>query len=413
VKRRFASLALALFVVAAAAPVRAAEVPAIEDLPGPVVQLLEDYSRGWLTKDAVLLTSTLTGTLQKREARALINAAEVHFTSFRVRATTQFSGNLATDRIWARHKDARDVKTYQVVEESRLGRETSTYAEDGAFTFVRGRTNDYDGWRIAAKDDLNVLGFFSPYHLWDEAPVSVLTGKRFTLLTHVNVVDSLRPVLGVAERAYDNDAKFWPEPLRDHIVMIVPSTTAELGRVMHETVDLEKFVAFVGNGTNREHGWAPTGPRMFVHLSHLKNYGTDGQFSVLAHELIHAVTRKVAGPKIPAWIEEGLANFGGGNGGRARVTTGGPAPDVFPTDERFVTGAVRDIQAVYDEAQIAIQVLDEKFGRAGLVKFYEELGSRRVVPGTEEYHIRASIKQSLGWSYDEWVAAWRKALAAG
>jgi hypothetical protein len=61
---------------------------------------------------------------------------------------------------------------------------------------------------------------------------------------------------------------------------------------------------------------------------------------------------------------------------------------------------------VYDKAQLAIDVLDDKFGRAGLVKFYEELGSRRVVAGTEEYHIREALRTSVGWSYDEWVAAW-------
>ena len=113
-----------------------------------------------------------------------------------------------------------------------------------------------------------------------------------------------------------------------------------------------------------------------------RNYAPASQLEILAHELIHAFTRDESGPKLPSWIEEGLANFGGGNGGRAlRI----PPRTELRTTSRPTTssspGRSRDIQTVYDQGQLAIQVLDEKFGRAGLVKFYEELGSRRVVAG--------------------------------
>jgi hypothetical protein len=255
-----------------------------------------------------------------------------------------------------------------------------------------------------------VLGFFSPHHLWDEKPVTVLTSDRFVVLTHADVRDVVQPELHVAESAYDHDTKFWPEPMTDRFVVIVPSSTEELRRVMHETVNLTKFVAFVAAGADRETGWTPTGPRIFVHLDHLRNYAPASQLEILAHELIHAFTRKVSGPKLPSWIEEGIANLGGGNGGRALRIPPQTTSDDFPTDDEFFSGPVGDIQAVYDKGQLAIEVLDEKFGRAGLVKFYEELGSRRVVAGTEEYHIRDAIRASVGWSYDEWLAAWRQRL---
>lgn len=401
-----------LATVVAPSPARAQtpDPPEIEDVPAAIEQLLADYARAWREKDATLLTSTLTPVMAERETKSLANASEVQFTTFEVSASTQYSGNLASPRVRARHP-GREVRTYEIEERSQIAFETDVYEEPGAFTFVRDPAGGaYDGWRLAGKGDLDVLGFFSPLHMWDIAPVKVLTSKRFVVLTFADSAEALRPVLDIAERAYDEDAKFWPKPLTDRFVLIVPTTTEQLRRIMHETVALEKFVAFVAAGSDRDTGWTPTGPRVFVHLDHLKNYHRAPQLEILAHELIHAVTRKVAGPNVPAWVEEGLANFGGGSGGRPLRIPPGTASDAFPSDDQFFAGPVGDIQTVYDKAQIAIQVLDERFGRDGVVRFYEELGSRRVVAGTEEYHVRDAIRRSVGWSYDDWVAAWRERL---
>jgi hypothetical protein len=419
VKRSAPALAALLAVFAFVLPAKAAprddpKVPVIEDVPGGIVELLTDYSRAWTQKDPELLVATLDDGLRDRETKALTNAKDVPFTVFEVDATTQFSGNLASPRVKARYRGV-DVATYEVEERSRIGSETQTYAEPGAFTFTRsapgGRDSErYDGWRLTSKSDLDVLGFFSPHHLWDEKPVSVLTSDRFVILTHPDVREVVRSAQQAAEGAYDRDTKFWPEPLSDRFVMVVPSSTEELRRVMHETVNLTKFVAFVASGADRETGYVPTGPRIFVHLDHLRNYAPASQLEILAHELIHAFTRDESGPKLTSWIEEGLANFGGGNGGRALRIPPQTNSDDFPSDDEFFAGPVGDIQTVYDKGQLAIQVLDEKFGRAGLVRFYEELGSRRVVPGTEDYHVRDALRKSVGWSYDEWLAAWRQRL---
>jgi hypothetical protein len=407
-------LAVALVVPGRAAPGAGPEVPVIEKVPDGIVQLLTDYSHAWKEKNAQLLVGTLDDGLQASETKALANAKDVPFTLFEVEASTQFSGNLASPRVKARYRGV-DVATYQIDERTRVGSETQTYAEPGAFTFVRAPSGGqgaerYDGWRLVSKSDLDVLGFFSPHHLWDEKPVTVLTSDRFIILTHPDVREVVRSAQQAAEGAYDHDAKFWPEPLADRFVMVIPSSTEELRRVMHETVNLTKFVAFVASGADRETGWAPTGPRIFVHLDHLRNYAPASQLEILAHELIHAFTRDESGPKLTSWIEEGLANFGGGNGGRSLRIPPQTNSDDFPSDDEFFSGPVGDIQTVYDKGHLAIQVLDEKFGRAGLVKFYEELGSRRVVAGTEEYHIRDALRTSVGWSYDEWLAAWRQRL---
>ena len=411
--KRFVPLLVALALLPQAAFAQSpAPVPQIAQVPSAITSLLGDYGRAWMTHDVSLLSETVTPVLARTESRALYNAGEVDFSEYRVRTTTQFSGNLAYSRIQSLYPHM-EVRTYQIEQYTRISYESKAYEEDGAFTFIRPRSGGgaYDGWRIASKNDLNVLGVFSPSNLWDQSPVSILNGDHFIMLTHPAITQEVRPWMAVAEKAYARASAFWPGSDEKTIVMEVPATQGELGSITHDTADLSNFVAFVSSGVSREHGYTPTGPRMFVNIGHLLTYPESAQVSVLAHELIHALTRSESGPNTPTWIEEGLADDGGGTESLfAKVLEGGRVPGTFPPAERFVTGDVSDIQAAYAESDVAIQVLLDKFGRAGVARFYKTLGAARVVPGTEPYQVKKALSDSLHWSYDDWVAAWRKRL---
>lgn len=401
-----------LFVLLALLPQTAfaQATPQIETVPSGITQLLSDYGHAWVTKDDKLLAQTVTGHLILTETRVLDNTGEIRFTTFSVRALTQFSGNLAYERIRAEYRGT-EVKTYQIVEDTTVGAESRPYEETGAFTFAKEKSGPYDGWRIISENDLDVLGFFSPHNLWDESTVAVLQSPHFVLLTHPQVTQQVRPWLAVAEKAYARASSFWPGTMEKHIVLEVPGTTDELQRITHDTADLSKFVAFVASDVSREHGYTPTGPRMFVHVSHLLKYPESAQLPILAHELIHVLTREASGPNVPTFVEEGLANVGGQASDLfAAQHSIGAKPTTFPTSERFVTGSVTDIQAAYGQAQLAIQVLIDRFGRDGMIRFYRALGAQRIVPGTEQYQVRKALRDSLHWSYDDWVAAWRKRL---
>lgn len=414
---RRSAAGIALLIVVCAVPVasvraQTASSAEIEAVPSGIVKLLGDYGRAFVAKDRALMESTLDPALRDSELRAFDNATDVPFRTFEVRAKTQYSGNLAYSRVRERYP-GREVVAYQITEKTALDIESEAYEEDGAFTFVRDRpmaADAYDGWRLASKEDLAILGFFSPYHLWDTGPVNILRSSRFVLLTHPEIVDEMRPVLEIAERAYAKAAEFWPRTVTARYAILVPATTQELGRLIHATFDLGKFVAFVSAGANMEGAWVPTGPRVIVHLSHLRNYGAEGQLEIVAHELLHAFTRPISGPHVPVWVEEGLANAGGGRGARPSQAGSGPAPTEFPSDEEFLTGPVNDIIVRYDQSQVAIEVLIDRFGREALARFYEKLGSARVVPGTDEYHVRHAIRTSLDWTQDDWIDAWRERL---
>jgi hypothetical protein len=190
--------------------------------------------------------------------------------------------------------------------------------------------------------------------------------------------------------------------------MIIPTTTDELGGIVHDTANLADFVAFVSSGIDETTGWEPGAPRVYIHLDHFRLYNRVGQVGILAHEFNHAITRPLTGPHIPTWIDEGMANVSGGL--PAFNAKSGPLPTAFPTDDQFVTGSLDDIVRNYDQAQVAIQVLVNEKGRDALARFYDELGSERIVPGTDQYYLSLVAKQALGWTIDQWVAEWRKAL---
>lgn len=395
------------------APTSAKTTPGIEPIDEAIVDLTTDYARAYERKDRVLLDQTLArGRFASTELTAFDNAAEVPFRSFKVQPTTQFSRDLASSRIKAAYPDL-EVSVFHVLIQTALDIEDTAYAEDGALTYVRESADPddrYDGWRIASKSDLDILSFFSPRNLWDEAKVEILRSEHFLLMTHPAVLEEMRPVLAIAERGYDKATEFWPGEDDDRFVIIVPATTGELDRLIRATIDLGKFVAFVSAGVDRTEGYEPAGPRLFVHLDHFRNYDENGRLEIVAHELIHGITRDESGPNIPVWVEEGLANTGGGTGGRRSFAREGPLPTEFPTDELFATGSIRDIQRHYDQAQVAIEVLIQRHGREGLARFYDTLGQARLVAGTDEYYVGRAVKDAVDWSLADWIAAWRSEL---
>jgi hypothetical protein len=383
----------------------------IETPPSGVTTLLRDFGRAWTTHDRALLDRTLApGAMRDHQRAALQNAAKVPFRVYDVAATTHSSGNLASQRVRNLYP-GKQVAAYEVTIRTAFDVEDEASVGDGAFTFVRstaGSSDRYDGWRLIADSDMDVLAFFTSRYLWDDGPVTILRSPHFLVLAHPDVASSLEALTSVAEKSYDRATHFWPRPVQARYAMIVPTTTAELGGIVHDTADLADFIAFVASGIDETNGWDPGKPRVYIHLEHFRAYTAVGQIGILAHELNHAITRPVTGPNIPTWIDEGMANISGGL--PAYTAKSGPLPTAFPTDDEFVAGSLEDIVRHYDQAQVAVQVLVKEKGRAALASFYEKLGSERVVPGTDKYYLAQIARETLGWTLDHWIAEWRKAL---
>jgi hypothetical protein len=408
-----AAIALAVATAVLVAPAHRAEAEIhIGSVPAGIDVLLGDYGRAWASHDATLLEKTLAvGKLRDRELRSLRNAASVPFRSYTVAPLTQFSGNLASARV-RRLYPGMQVASFEVTVRTAFDIEDKPALEDGAFTFVRKKPDSsdrYSDWRLISDSDMDILGFFSAHFIWDDGPVTPLRSAHFLVLAHPDVARTLESTISVSEESLARATHFWPRPVKAKFAMIIPTTSAELGGIVHDTADLADFVAFVASGIDQTNGWNPGSPRVYIHLDHFRAYVPLGQIGILAHELTHAITRPVTGPHIPTWVEEGLANVAGGL--PAYTAHSGPKPTSFPTDDEFVTGALPDIVRHYDQAQVAIRAAVDAKGRDAVARFYEQLGAERIVPGTDQYYLEQVTKTTLGWTIDQWVAAWRKALS--
>jgi len=409
------SLLLAALVVAAQ-PALATQAgnPAVAQVPNGVVALLEDRGRAWQTRDRALLEATMApGAFAQRELRSFDNAAEVRFSTYRVSALTRFSGDIAWPRVRELYPGS-EVSAFHVVEETAVsGVERLPYAESGFYTFVRAGADGgdrYEGWRLASDTDFEALGGFSPVPLWAGGPVRAVTSRNFVLLAHPDRVEQVRGVVQLAEQAYEEAKRFWPRPAGDRYVIVVPSTSAELGRMIQATIDLDKFVAFAGRTHRYEGDFPPAGVRVFINLERFARYDAAAQRGIMAHELIHAITTPASGPFVPVWVEEGLAMHGSEPESGVRAARGGRTPEEFPTSDLFYVGSVGDIVRTYARSQVAFEVLDAQRGRDSMARFYEQLGATRFSAGTSEYHVRRVVEGALGWSVEEWTKAWRDRL---
>jgi len=63
------------------------------------------------------------------------------------------------------------------------------------------------------------------------------------------------------------------------------------------------------NATPRDDGWEATAPRIYIQDENLKAYDRPYQVETLVHELTHAAGAPLAGPFVPSWVHEGVADW--------------------------------------------------------------------------------------------------------
>lgn len=388
-----------------------AAVQGSSGVPDGIQRLLEDRSHAYASGDRGLLEGTLGGELRGSELAAFDAATGLRFATYRTRVSTQFSEDIATARVRDRYPD-REVVAFHVVLETRLaGVEEVPYVENAFFTFARSEDRGrYDGWRLVSTTDFEPLGVHSARQLWDGGRVETIESPHFVFLVHPAEAEEVGGMVDQAEEAYEEVGAFWPRELGRRYVVIVPSSSEELQEMIHSTVDLSKFVAFAARSFDPESGREPAGVRLFLNPPNFRRYAAEGRRAIFAHELLHAVTTPQAGPQVPVWVEEGLAEAATGSDQRARLARQGPAPERFPPDEDFRIGPTGDIVRTYGQAQVAMQLVLDRFGVEAAARFYEAVGGARVAPGTSEHHVRRAASEELGWSVEEWRSAWRERL---
>ena len=249
-------------------------------------------------------------------------------------------------------------------------------------------------WYVAGDEDLAPLGLDTARGLWDFAPVEVLATEHLLTIFHPEQRRRATALSAIAEEAITVLEQRWDQPWPGRIPLVLPADTDELERLLQSTIDLDKFLAFVAYGADRDEGWTATAPRIYIQDANLSKYGRDFQLETLVHELAHAAGAPLAGPFVSAWVHEGVADWiATGRSTRERKPDG--SDGVLPRDFEFSTGAQSSIIEAYRESRSVVSSLAARRGRGAPTTLFRELGAVRVAPGNTDHHVDAALRRAV------------------
>ena len=344
-------------------------------------------------------------------------SGNVPFASYRFEVNWDHFGNLYRPSQLSSYKDAGEVVVALVEEHYRIsGYDQREAVEDSFVTFV-----EQDGeWRIAEDSDLDAVGLQSARHLWDFGPIVREKSENFMLLRHPCNSDGCirlpENFLALAESALARVNRLWDVSWRERVVILVPNTTAELGRMLQATFELDNFVAFAYSTYETDEGYDLTGHRIMLNWQQIAGRDDESITTIMAHELQHVATRGVTGPFIPTFVEEGLAEYVGRSEDPDALAfleseiDAGSFDGRLPRDFEFVTGEGTDIFRSYQESLSAMRFLAERHGVDDLTRFYLRLGRPEVAPGTSRHHVDNALRASVGSGYDAFQKAWASSI---
>lgn len=376
----------------------AAAQPAGDDPLGAVNALLaqraaalRDGDRaGWMAA----VDPRAPASLRDREAKRFDGLRSLPLASFDLRARTDDTGDLdpAPDRFLPETRETYRLRDF----DDRDAVDTLWW------TYVR-----RDGrWYIAADDAVADLGLDTARNIWDLGPVRVVARPHFLVISHPEQAQRADALADLAEEAIGTLGPRWDRPWSGRIPLILPGSVSELETILQSTFDLDNFVAFVVYGSVRDDGWTPTAPRIYIQDRNLSRYRRPFQLQTLVHELVHAASVPLAGPYIPSWVHEGVADWVAG-GRRLDEEPPRGSDGVLPRDDEFSVGEPASIVRAYDEARSAVSTLAAIAGRSAPASVVAAAGAGKVAPGSVEYLTDAAVRRVAGIPLDELQQRWK------
>ena len=260
-------------------------------------------------------------------------------------------------------------------------------------------------WYVGGDSDLEALGLETARQVGDFGPVVVQPTERFLVLSHPGQAERARALAAMAGEAVARLGQAWDQPWSGRVPIVLPGSVEELERVLQATVDMDKFVAFVSYGAVQDDGYETTAPRMYVQDKRLGRYPRSFQVATLAHELSHAAVAPLAGPFVPAWVHEGVADWiAAGRPVGERRPAGGDQR--LPRDHEFTTGSGEAIVRAYRESRSAVSALADRAGPGAPTALVRALGEARVEAGSVDYRVDLALRRVAGVGLDELERHW-------
>jgi hypothetical protein len=321
--------------------------------------------------------------------------------------------NLARLEHERRYKNADGVFIPRVEEIYRFkGYDDSDFVSSLFFTFVL-----RDGeWLIAADDDLKGRRT-TERNLWDYGPVVQSRGSNVTLIQHpcreagcVELGDSF---MQLAESARRQVKERWPGSWNGRVVVLATSSRREVRKIIDVDYAISNFAAFAYS-PYRDGRFSPA--RIVVDRSTISGRSSDVIELILTHEMAHVATRRVSGPHIPLWLEEGLAEWMARVPGDSadlyyanQVATGAVEPRLA-ADRQFRKGTADELFLHYQSSRTAVAYFIERWGYGKFVRFYKTLGDSHKDVGTRAVHLRSAMRRFTGLSPSQFERQWADSI---
>jgi len=399
---------LAGLLAALAAPVIAEEQPQAEPYSG-IQALLERRQEAMLEGDRQTFMATVDDSdtrFVKRQRLLFEGFQRIGLTEYRLELTDRYWPELTTDREVEKYGGAVQPTVLHIEERYRLRAFDEQPALDDLYlTFVR-RGGE---WLVASDSDLADLMLLTGRKLWEFGPIETQRSEHFLYVSHPDLRSAGHAILGSAEQALGRLNDAWPLPWPRQVVLFAPSTTEELRRILQATFDLDVFVAFAYSSVDRETDYDLAGHRIIFNWENFSQHAEEVQQTILVHELLHVATRELTGPMVPAFVDEGLAEWAS-KGGSTYLLNRRIANATFdrelPRDYQFFTGPDDDILLSYEESYTAAQYAVARYGADAVSRMYRILGGVRQEPGTPLYHVDQAMQEAFGTDLETFEDRW-------
>jgi hypothetical protein len=390
-----------------------AAVPAAANLTGKLAEIqevLEGRARALLRGDRQGFLSAIDGLADRdfdqRQERLFDGFQRLPLLDYRLDLSLDIFGELTSSEEQDRYGAAADPTVVHVEQRYRLrGYDPQPALDDLFLTFVRRP----GGWRVIADSDLDDLTIYSGRLLWEFGPIVTRGSEHFLYVSHPDLAGAGDTILGAAERALDRVSAVWPLSFRRKVVILAPSESEELVRILQAQFDVDAFVAFAYSGLDREREWDLVGHRIILHWDNFSAQSDQVQQSILTHELLHIATRELSGPFVPAFVDEGVAEWVTTDASTLLLAirvSAGTFDRRLPLDHEFITGDTEDIVNSYQESFSFISYADDRFGPNAVAEFYRRLGRSRVAAGTWRYHVDRAMRGAFGLGFGQLQRRW-------
>lgn len=270
-------------------------------------------------------------------------------------------------------------------------------------------------WKLAADDDVANAGGASWRGPWDFGQLLVRRGAHSMVLTHPAHRQDGPVFADLIDKSLPTVTRVWGRDFNDQVAVLIPDTAEEFAAVTGDAADSHDLAAVAVADQVRPDG-VVLGARIVLNPTTLTRLDSAGRRLLLSHELTHIAARSITSDQMPTWLIEGLADYVGNlDSGLpvSRIATelaadvrAGRVPTALPTDAEFTSGS--RLPQAYEKSWLACQLIAERVGQAGLVRFYRVVAeAARTDPDTA---VVLGLRQVLRTDLAAFTAAWRSYL---